>query len=528
MSGGSSRLWLSLCVAAAILPPSGMMRQAAAQGEAVAVEPADLVRRDDLVGKLVSIDDRVRFFQNHPRTGYDELYLRRTPIAFHLPPELRPKSAPRAPGVIVQGRLTKDNDRLAFDVTSLTLQPSDQERFDKAVGTLSAKDFENRKAWAKWAEKRATDFKDDALKKRAQTVEAEALRIEAETKRVTIDAPDEWLKLAEEARRRKVPEPDPSALAHRAYRAKLANATSVDDLKAVQAGVERFFPDAAKDQASGAVPLGRWAEDYNNDPAAYRSAPVAMRKPLDRRLWADVVGRLLETQAAHDVQATLEIIGRAEALIPERPELIAKLVDHAQTQARQNLPSLRYAEVKSIGALLRDRANKPDAALEFYRAWLKSQRDRLSATDAEGRVALASRFEELLQDADSARELLEKAWKIAPGSDEVAEAFKLRNYRRVGDDWVRDAPLSPAPGAEAASAPAASPNQGLRGKTPEEVRNSLATEPTSRSFVGTKGRLIEQWIFVDTRQKRYVNFLLSPGDLKPRVISDYFLPRQGL
>jgi hypothetical protein len=68
-------------------------------------------------------------------------------------------------------------------------------------------------------------------------------------------------------------------------------------------------------------------------------------------------------------------------------------------------------------------------------------------------------------------------------------------------------------------------DQGLQGKSPDEVRAALATEPTRRSYVGTKGRLIVQWIFVDTRQQGYVNFLHSPGDLKPRVVSDYILPR---
>jgi len=520
MPVGTSRIGIVLCLATALADSSGTAR---AQEEAVAVEPADLARRADLIGKLLSVDDRVRFFQNHPRAGYDELYLRRTEIPFRLPPDLRPKSPPRSQGAVVQGRLKKENDRLSFDVSALSLQPTDLERLDKAVSALSAKDFENRKAWAKWAEKRAVDFKDDALRKRAKDFEAEALRIEAGSSRATVDAPGEWLKLAEEARRRRVPEPDPSALAHRAYRAKLANATTPDELKAVQAGVEAFFPEAANDQASGSVPLGRWAESYDNDPASYRSVPAVMRKPLDRRLWADVVSRRLQAEAARDLPSTLDVIARAESVVPERPQLVAGLVDQAQAQARRNLPSLRLSEVKAIAELLRDRAGKPDAALEFSRDWLKSQRDRLSTTDAEGRVALASRYEELLQDPDTGGELLQEAWKIAPGSAEVADAFKVRNYRRVGDDWVRDSALSAAPAAEA---PGPSPvsNQGLRGKTPEEVRAALATEPTSRSFVGVKGRLVEQWIFADTRQTRYVNFLFSPGDLKPRVISDFFVP----
>ena len=235
---------------------------------------------------------------------------------------------------------------------------------------------------------------------------------------------------------------------------------------------------------------------------------------------------MLERQAARDARATLDVLANAESLIPERPELIAKLVDQAQTQARRDLPGLRFTEVQTIGRLLRDRAHDPDAALEFQRDWLKAQRDRLSTTDAEGRLALASRYDALLSDAETARVLLEEAWKIAPGSEEISQALKLRGYRRVGDDWVRDTPLAaPAQDAAAETVPLPGLGQGLQGKSPEEVRNSLATEPTRRSFIGTKGRLIEQWIFVDTRQIRYVNFLHSPGDLKPRVISDYFLSR---
>ena len=52
--------------------------------------------------------------------------------------------------------------------------------------------------------------------KRAQDLEAEVLRLEGELKRGAVDAPQEWLAMAQDARRRKVPEPGPSAMAHRA------------------------------------------------------------------------------------------------------------------------------------------------------------------------------------------------------------------------------------------------------------------------------------------------------------------------
>ncbi len=61
------------------------------------------------------------------------------------------------------------------------------------------------------------EFKDDALMRRAKALEAEAMRLEGDTKRLAVDAPQEWLDRAIEARRRNVPEPEPSAWAHRAF-----------------------------------------------------------------------------------------------------------------------------------------------------------------------------------------------------------------------------------------------------------------------------------------------------------------------
>ena len=54
------------------------------------VEPAELAGRSDLVGREVSVDDRIAYFQFHKGRGFDELVLKRTPVAFRIPPALRP------------------------------------------------------------------------------------------------------------------------------------------------------------------------------------------------------------------------------------------------------------------------------------------------------------------------------------------------------------------------------------------------------------------------------------------------------
>ncbi|WP_165072184.1 hypothetical protein [Paludisphaera rhizosphaerae] len=500
---------------------SGLPAARAWQESATAVEPADLARREDLVGKLVNVDDRVRFFQNHPRVGFDELYLRRTPVVFRLPPPLRPDSQPGNPAVVVQGRLVREGTQLFVDVTSLSLQPADLERLDKSVASLSARDYTSRLKLAEWAARRARDFADNALAARAKEIEAEGYRIESNAKRL-VDPPQEWLSLAKEGRKKGVAEPDPSALAHRAFRAMLAAAKSPPDLDSLKEEVERFFPSSATPPAGGETGLGAWGEQYEQDPAtAYRSAPAGVRSALDRRLWADIVQKVLESRVAMDLQGALKAVDDAEKLVPERPLLAAKLVDQAQTRARETLASLSLAEARSVASLLQKQAKDQGPALEFYRDWLKVRRDRLSPTDAEGPVALASLYESLLNDADSARRLLDRAWKIAPGSGPVTEAYKLRGYRRVGDGWEKDSPAV----AEVAAAPTGTPDASLQGKTPAEVKAIVGGEPTNQVVVATKGRITLQWIFQETRQTRYVNFERRPGSQTPRVVSDFFLAR---
>lgn len=504
------------------------------RNEPVAVEPGDLDRRFDLVGKLVTVDDRVRFYQYHPGQGYDELMLKRTDVVFRLPPPLRPEASPRPMPVIVQGKLIREGGQIVCEVTSLKVLPNDVDRLDQAITALPATDFESRKAWADWAERRARAFKpeDRALLQRARSLQADALRIESEQKRTGVDAPGEWLRLAEDARRKRIEEPYPSALAHRAFQARLAAAATSDDLKAILSAIERFFPKAAGDKAAGRIDLGRWEQGYANDPAGtYRAVPADLRKALDRRLWAGALQQRLEKQAAEDPLSAATLSQRAEADLPERPALATDLLEKGLSAAQRDLGKLRLAEVRSISQAYREKLHNPQAANDFCRRWLKFQRDRLSQTDAEGPVSLATQYEELLQDRAAARELLLRAWKIDPGSREVAEAFRSRGYRRIKDEWVEATPGASQEGATAAeggdsprSAPGAAPS-GLKGRTLEEARRILGSEPDRKSFSGTKGQLIEQWMFVEPTRVHYVNLLHTPGEVQPRVVSDFFLPR---
>ena len=312
--------------------------------------------------------------------------MKRTPITFLVPRRLRPAST-RITSALVRGVLKRDGSRLVCEVTELKPVPGDLDRLERGLSSLTAKDFEKRKAWARWAERRAGDFKDEALLERARAVEADALRIEARHEAAGVDAPEEWLAMARDARRRRVPEPGPSELVHRALRAKLASATTRRGRAGRDQGrSKRSFPNASTDRESSRVNLAQWLAPYANDPAStYHSAPPEVRKALDRRLWAEATERSLDLQNDRG-----HPIGRRPWRNKPRPcspksricptQLIAKAVG----AGRQELAPCARPRSRHWPPLCAIGSNSPTEALELLRDWLKIQRDRLSDTDADG------------------------------------------------------------------------------------------------------------------------------------------------
>ena len=491
--------------------------------EAVAVEPSDLARRADLIGKKVALDDHVAFYVARTGNDPDELQLKRTNVTFLVPRAQRPETTSRMTAALVQGVLRREGTRLVCDVTELKPVAGDLDRLEHGVKGLGAKDSETRKAWARWAERRARDFKNEALLKRGRELEAEAFRIETAMKRLGVDAPQEWLAMAQDARRRRVSEPEPAALAHRALRAKLATTPTAVELQTIIREIEAFFPAASADRDAARTDLARWEARYALDPAAsYREAPASARKALDRRLWADANERLINLQSAGDLASALAAAERAGALLPEKTDFSTRLIEKAVSQARQNLGSLRRSELKELTGVLRDKLNRADESLAVTREWLEIQKGRLSDTDADGPVTLAKLYEDLLGDQVTAVELLRKAWRIDPKSNEIAEAFRARGFRRVQNEWIASGQGADATGKELKTV--AGRSNGLTGMTSDELSRRMGGKPNHVNYLGTKGQLIEQWIYLDTQRVRYVNLLHSPGDLKPRVVAFYTLP----
>ena len=495
----------------------------------IAVEPSELAGRADLIGREVAVDDRVAYFQFHKGQGFDELVLKRTAVVFRIPPALRPKQPPKAPAVRVRGVLRREGDRWACDVSALELVSADRERLDRGVSELASGDVEGRKAWARWAERRGREFNDAELRGRARLLDGQALRIESE--RRSTDPGTVVFELARQARSRNVPEPEPSSLAHRAFRAQLASARSVEELKGLRERIESFLPAARTPGGEG--DLSRWEAPYANDPAeAYRSAPESVRAALDHRLWADATQRLLEARMREEPKNALALAEQASSEIPDRPAVVAGFFDQALTAATTEVGALRRGDVEKFSTLYREKLGRPDEARVLSRRWLDDQRlRRLSPTDAEGRVSLAGQYESMLGDRATAAELLRSAWKIDPQSKDVADAFRSRGFRRVDDGWVEPSRTVAGTVGDGAIGPAKSPagprSESLRGSSPQEVRARLGGQPNRKVFSATQGQLVEQWIYYGAKENQYINFLHRPGSPQPRVVAYYSRPRSA-
>lgn len=493
------------------------------------IEPSELTKRPDLIGRSIAVEDRVRIFMFHPGTGHDELSLKRTPVVFRLPPRLRPEGQPRQPCVRVEGVLSREGDQWYCDVTSLESLPREMTRLNNAVARLPQGDYKGRLAWSRWAEHLGKEFRDDELMNRARELEGDSIRIEAD--RPSADPGGTWLALAQRARDRHIGGAEAEALAHRGLRALLQDAKTTDAIAAVLKKIESFFPAAAGQRGDEAM-AAKWQALYARDPAsAYRSAPATGRAAFDHYLWADAAQRLLEFQVAADPTSALSLSEKAESQLPDRPELSARFVSIGLQAATRDLAKLRQSEVESLARIYREKLKQPDKALELLRTWLKEQRThRIGSTDAEGRVALANQYEKLLGDEKTAVALLREAWAIDPDSKEIADLFRRKGYRKVDGEWVEPGANQSGEdsGESSARNEGAANESSFKNLTQQEVRARIGAKPTRVVRSATQGQVIEQWIYQGEKGSTVINFRCAPEQAQPTVVSYYSVPTSAL
>lgn len=496
-------------------------------GGPMPVEPATIAKDADLIGREVVVDDRVRFYASSGKRGpmgqhiFDELTLRRTDVAFRLPPALRPEHPSAPPAARVTGTVRVDGRLIYVDVSAVEAMPSDLDRLNREVKRLGADDSAGRAKWAEWAGRRAKDFKDAALAARAADLESESILLDAGRPRA------DDLALARRARERGLGLEIAAAIAHRGLRVKLESAKSAQEIEAVVAEIPTYLPKSSGPHtASG---LDDWSARMKANPVAtYRAAPESARAAIDRALLGDALERLLDRRVADDPGKAQAMAEEAKAKLPDRPAVANRLRERALTATEAKATAMRFSEVEALAKDFRD-AGQPDRARAVMKTWLDDQRKRLDTSDVDGHVILAGQYDRLLSDRATSAELLQEALKADAQSKPVTDAFRRMGFRKSDKgEWYDPEPArASASAAEtpAEAPPSSPPGKGdtLRGKTPEQVRQNLG-KPTRVAREATQDATIEHWTYIQGPRRRLIVVIHRPrGSARAEVVASYSL-----
>jgi hypothetical protein len=487
------------------------------------VEPGELTRRPELIGREVVVDDRLRYFLESRRgQGFDQFLLKRTDVLFRLPPRLKFPRSPSEPNARVLGTLKSEDGRLVFDVSAIELLPTDSERLDRELAKIRPEDYQSRRNWALWAERRGKELNDSKLEARGVVLEGEALWLEA-------SRPDaDNLGLVARSVGRPIPESVRNALAHRGFRDRFGKATTSAEFDALARQIEAALPASAGSKPSADID-STWLKAYAKDPAeAYRDAPEAVQAAFDRRLLADTIQRSLERQleaSPTDAARLAEIAGER---LPERPELADRLRRQALVESEGRVTSMRQAEVEELARKFREQGDEPRAR-RLIQNWLGDRRKtRLSASDAEGRILLAASYDKLLGDRTTAADLLREALAIDPQSRLAVDAFLRMGYRKGDTGWydpseARATPANVGPEAKNRNTVGASSDtaDSLKGLTRAQVRSRLGGKPDLIVRSASQGRSVEQWIYKNGKVTQVVRFDFDPSTTEPRATAYY-------
>ena len=380
-----------------------------------------------------------------PRSGSEDDELATQADADHVPGPARPPPAgghTRMAAAVVRGVLEREGSRLVCRVTSLEVKPGDLERLKSAVDQLGPQDYADpRGLGAVGRAPRARSSEDERPDATGQGPGGRGPADgRASVKRVAVDAPEEWLAMAqrgaaaEGARARALgagPPGVPGPPGRGRRRPPRCEALIGRD-RGVLPGRRR---------RSGRRHGRAWHAGRPRMPTT-RPRPIARRPPeirkaLDRRLWADAAARLLELEPIPDLAAA---IARSEQAA-EPPAGEARAAGSTAGEgARRRPPRARHpAAGRGQGAWPKPTATDCDGPRRPRRScangWRSSGRGSATPTPRGG-WPWPSSTKTCSRTASRPSSCCVKLGRSTRPPGETAEAFRNRGFRKAKDEWV--------------------------------------------------------------------------------------------
>jgi len=446
-------------------------------------------RWSKLVGTIFRIEGRVA-------TGAGTiLKLNKLPLLFVSEEEL-----PELPGpdlaVEVVGRLQKrETGVFEFELLSVKKIESDTQRVSRLRVDLPRDDPQPWYELGDWAMNRVRFYQSGRALDRQLAQDATGLyRMAIRKERTRMSSPtyNQLKELALKSERYGLDDEFKLPLLYEAHYQSWHNASvsaSSAELAAIASRIASELPDAK-------TPVEEFDADFVSEwkkgPVLfYQNAPDALRPQLHRLLYQQVMRESIEMDAATDGRNGVEIAARLTEYLPEfttladtyRRKNLEWKINHVTELSREEASSLKQELIA---------AGEEARAAEVFRQWFQVIETRLRQRGATGLVELASNYEELFDDEQTAVELLLEADRVKPGSSYVAERLEGYGFMRVDGRWRRQGEIKS--GDTSPIEKAIRNGQVIRGMTSAHVRKSIGP-PDSVSRVLTSREVLEYWVY---------------------------------
>ncbi|MBD3672431.1 MAG: hypothetical protein HUJ26_02795 [Planctomycetaceae bacterium] len=291
---------------------------------------------------------------------------------------------------------------------------------------------------------------------------------------------------------------------------------SSENLLRLARDIAERFPQALKPLE---VNLPKLEEAYWKDPEkVFRESDQSRQDRLWRIFYKTLLSQEILNRALQTGENGDRIVKELKDAVPEEREMIREHDEKWMDWRFSRLDVAGRDEAVQLSAAYRER-NEPERAIEVLKTWLEERLKTWQKEGAVGYVRAARESVSLLEDRERAYELLEKAWKLSPGEQEIEDAFASIGYRRHSGQWITTdayAKLPPDPIEEAIRS-----GDVIEGMTPSQVKRSVGVAQKKQlSF--SAGHISEAWIYGEESQTQLVVHFLRASHLpaeKGKVIA---------
>ena len=413
----------------------------------------------------------------------------------------------------VSGRFGLVNAKPTFLIERMRETPSDLDEFRRRARELGKGKPEDWYALGDWATARGAFYEDEDFQKRSREAYREA--IAREHRALPPEAIEALVSLSEKIPKLGLPESLRAEFVHEAWHRRW-KAVAKNDTTALRGLAESM----AKDLAGCTTPLdpsqAKLNGNYLRDPLkVYREADETTRGRLHRVLYSQTLRTAILTQTRPDGSNGYAIAAELDALGPEFHEL-------AETHREKEL-ELRISRVKSatrqdvvqLADELRQR-KRPEKARQILETWLKARAERLREDGPTGLIQAADDYESLIEDKQTAHDLLIEAYKIDPASVDISRRLKHLGYELKEGRWLARSEAQAVP--DSPIRIALREGRVAAGMTADQVHKSLGA-PVSVTRVASLNEVNELWTYENTGRIRLVVHIQRRGTGEARTVS---------